>query len=113
MILLMTIHWLLSAIALLITAYVVPGFKVKNFSAALVACAIIGLANVVIRPFLLFLTLPLTILTLGLFTFVVNAIILRICAHVLRDFSIQGWFSAILGAVILSFVNAGLHYFLV
>src|SRR4051812_4416307 len=107
------IHWVISAAALLITSYVVPGFKVRNFKGALIACVIIGLANVFIRPLLLFLTLPLNILTLGLFTFVVNAIILRLCAGLLRDFDIKGWFSAIMGAVVLAFVGAGLHFFLV
>ena len=107
------LHWVVSAGALLITSYVVPGFKVRNFKGALIACVIIGLANVFIRPLLLFLTLPLNILTLGLFTFVVNAVILRICAGVLRDFDIRGWGSAIIGAVVLAFVGAGLHFFLV
>jgi putative membrane protein len=105
------VHWLLSALALLITAYVVPGFKVKSFKTALITCLVIGLANIIIRPILLFLTLPLNILTLGLFTFVVNAVILRICASILRDFSISGWFSAIVGAVVLSFIGAGFHVF--
>ena len=113
MLLMMLLRWVVSAVALLITSYVVPGFKVKNFKGALVACALIGLANVFIRPLLLFLTLPLNILTLGLFTFVVNAIILRLCAGVLRDFDIKGWFAAIIGAVVLAFVGAGLHFFLV
>ena len=107
------LHWVVSAAALLLTSYVVPGIKVKNFKAALVACIVIGLANAFIRPLLLFLTLPLNILTLGFFTFVVNAIILRLCAGVLRDFEIKGWFSALIGAVVLSFVGAGLHYFIV
>jgi putative membrane protein len=109
----MLLHWVVSAGALLITSYVVPGFKVKNFKSALVACVIIGLANTFIRPLLMFLTLPLNILTLGLFTFVVNAIILRLCAGILRDFDIKGWTSAIIGAVVLAFVGAGLHFFLV
>jgi len=107
------LQWLVSALALMITAFVVPGFQVRNFSAALVAAVIIGLANIVIRPFLLFLTLPLNILTLGLFTFVVNGIVLKICAAILRDFNITSWFSAIFGAFILALVSAGLHYFLI
>ena len=109
----MLLHWVISATALLITSYVVPGFKVKNFKSALIACVVIGLANVFIRPLLLFLTLPLNIITLGLFTFVVNAIVLRICAGILRDFDIKGWTSAIIGAVVLAFVGTGLHFFLV
>jgi putative membrane protein len=109
----MLLHWAVSALALLVTAFVVPGFKVKNFGAALVASVVIGLANVFIRPFLLFLTLPLNILTLGIFTFVVNGIVLRLCAAVLKDFAISGWFAAILGAAILAFVGTGLHLLLI
>jgi putative membrane protein len=107
------VHWAVSAFALLITAFLVPGFKVKNFGAALVASVIIGLANVSIGPVLLFLTLPLNVLTLGLFTFVVNGIVLKICAAILRDFTITSWFSAIIGACILALVGGGLHYLLV
>ena len=107
------IHWAVSALALMITAFVVPGFKVKNFPSALIAALVIGLANIFIWPILIFLTLPLNILTLGLFTFVVNAMVLKICAAVLSGFEINGWFSAIVGSVILSIVGTGLHYFLV
>ena len=107
------VHWCVSALALMVTAYVVPGFKVKSFFAALIAALVIGLANLTIWPILFFLTLPLNILTLGLFTFVVNAIVLRICAGILKGFEISGWFSAIVGAVILAVVGTGLHYLVV
>lgn len=99
------IHWFVVAAALLITAFVVPGFSVKNFKAALIAALVIGILNVTIRPFLLFLSLPINILTLGLFTFVVNAIVLKLCAALIRDFDIRGWGSALLGAIILSVVG--------
>src|SRR4051812_30735921 len=99
------LHWVVSAVALLLTTYVVPGFRVRDFSSALMASVVIGIVNAVIGPFLLFLTLPLNMLTLGLFTFVVNAIVLKICAWLLRDFQITSWLSAIVGAVILSFVS--------
>lgn len=97
--------WLLSAIVLLITAYVVPGFTIKSFGSAMWASLLVGLLNMLIRPILLFLTLPINFLTLGLFTFVVNAIILRIAAGLLKGFDINGWFSAIIGAVVLAIVN--------
>lgn len=109
MILFAVIHWMVSALALLITAYVVPGFKVKSFGVAMVACLVIGL----VRPILLFLTLPLNILTLGFFTFVVYAILLKICAALLKDFTVSGWIPALIGGAILAFVNFGLHYLLV
>ena len=107
------LHWLVSATALMITAYLVPGFRVKNFGAALIAAAVIGLANLTVWPLLIFLTLPINILTLGLFTFVVNGIVLKLCAAILRDFEINGWFSAIFGAFILACVGSLLHYILI
>lgn len=109
----MLIHWIVSAIALLITAYLVRGFEVKNFGAALIAAVIIGLANIIIWPILIFLTLPLNILTLGLFTFVVNGIVLKICAALMSGFAIRTWGAAIFGALILAIVGALLHALLV
>jgi putative membrane protein len=111
--LVLVLRWFISALALLLTAYIVPGFKVKNFTGALVASAIIGLANMTIWWLLFILTLPATILTFGLFVFVINAVVLRLCAAILRDFDITNWFSAIVGAVILSFVGTLLHYLIV
>jgi putative membrane protein len=104
------IHWLVSGLALLITSYVVPGFRVKDFGSALIAAAIIGLISALIRPLLIFLTLPIDIITLGLFTFVVDGIVLKMAAFFLRGFQLSGWFAAIFGAVILSLVGGFLHY---
>lgn len=101
----MLMLWLISAIVLMITAYIVPGFKIRSFGSALWASVIIGLLNMLIRPILLFLSFPINFLTLGLFTFVVNAIILRIAAGLLKGFDIDGWGSAITGAVVLALVN--------
>jgi putative membrane protein len=111
--LLTILHWFVSALALMLTAYFIRGFKVKSFGSALIAAVVIGLANIVIRPILLFITLPLNILTLGLFTFVVDGIVLKICAAVLPGFQIEKWSSAIFGAFILAVVSMALHYFLV
>ncbi len=106
------IRWVVAALALMITAYVVPGFKVRDFSAALIAAIVIGIANVLIWPFLMVITLPLNLITLGLFTFVVNGIVLKLCAAVLEGFKIDGWLSAIFGAIILSLSQTFLHYLL-
>jgi putative membrane protein len=102
-----------SAIALMITAYVMPGFEVKNFFSAVIAAIGIGTANYFVRPVLLFLTFPITIITLGLFYFVVNGIILKICAALLPGFQIKSWWSAIFGSIILSLVSTLLHALLV
>jgi putative membrane protein len=107
------LHWLVSAAALIITGLIVPGFKVKNFKVALIAAIIIAIANAVLWPILIFLTLPINIITLGLFTFVVNGMVLKICAAFLEGFKIDTWFAAIIGAIILSLVGAGMHYVLV
>jgi putative membrane protein len=106
-------HWLVSGLALAVTAAITPGFRLRGFGAALFAALLIGGANVVLRPVLIFLTLPLTILTLGLFLFVVDAIILRICAAFMKDFDITNWFSAIIGAVILALASSFLHFVLI
>ncbi|MBC7398268.1 MAG: phage holin family protein [Bdellovibrionales bacterium] len=106
------IHWIVSALALLLTSAVIPGFKVNSFVAALWAAVVIGLANIIIWPILMFLTLPINVLTLGLFTFVVNGIVLKICAALIKGFDINGWWPAILGAVVLSLIGMLLHHFL-
>lgn len=107
------IHWAVSAIALLVTAKIMKGWTVKGFGSAMIAAAVIGVADAVIWPILIVLTLPINILTLGLFTFVVNGAVLKICAAVLDGFDIDGWLSAIFGALILTIVSTVFHYVIV
>ncbi len=99
------IQWLLSSVVLLVVAYLVPGFRIHSFGSAMIASLVLGLLNALVRPILFFLTIPITILTLGLFTFVLNAIILRLAAGMLKGFDIDGWLSAIIGAIVLAIVN--------
>lgn len=106
-------HWFVSGLALAVTAALVPGFRIRGFGTALIAILLIGLANIFIKPVLVFLTFPLTILTLGFFLWVVDAIILRLCAAFMEDFEISGWISAILGALVLALSSSVLHYLLV
>ncbi len=106
------VEWLVVAGGLLVTSFVVPGFHLRNYTSALVATLALGVANVTIGPLLRFLTFPINLLTMGLFTFVVNAALLKLCAAVLKDFKITSWFAAILGAVVFSLVNMGFHYLL-
>lgn len=105
------ILWLLSAALLYVTAVIVPGFTIKSFPSALIAAVVVGLFNMLLKPLLLLLTLPINILTLGLFTFVVQAVILRLSASLLKGFDISGWLPAILGAVVMSITQALVHYF--
>ena len=97
--------WILSALALLLVAHVVPGFEVGSFGAALVAAVVVGLANATIGLLLKILTFPLTIFTLGIFWFVINAFMLKIAAAVVPGFMIQGFLPAFLGAIVLSLIN--------
>ena len=99
------ILWLGSSLLLYVTAVLVPGFKITSFPRAMIATIIIGFLNMLIKPILIFLTLPINILTLGLFTFVINAIILRLAAGVMKGFDISGWFPAILAAMVMTFLR--------
>jgi len=97
--------WILSALALLLVAHIVPGFEVGSFGAALVAAVVVGLVNATLGLLLKVLTLPLTIFTLGIFWFVINAFMLKIAASLVPGFMIQGFLPAFLGAVVLSLIN--------
>ena len=99
------ISLLLNTLALIITAYIVPGFQVANFQSALLAAIVLGVINTFIKPVLLFLTLPLTVVTLGLFVFVVNAIVLFLTSYFVTGLTINGWLPAILGAIVLSVIS--------
>jgi putative membrane protein len=93
-----------------VTAFLVPGFRIRGFTTMLMAAVFIGAANIFIKPFLIFLSLPLTILTLGFFLFVIDAAILRLCAAFMKDFEITNWFSAVVGAIILTLTSSFMHY---
>jgi putative membrane protein len=97
--------WLLSAMALLFVAYVYTGVEVKSFTAALIAAFVIGLFNMVVRPVLVVLTLPVTVLTLGLFLFVINALMFWAAATVMQDFNVQGFLPALVGSLIYSAIG--------
>lgn len=95
------LRWFINAAALILVANIVPGFHVASFYYALVAALVIGLLNAVIRPILLLLTLPVTIVTLGLFTFVINALLLLFASSFLEGFDISGFFPAVFAAILL------------
>jgi len=107
------IHWLVSTLAVLLTAWLVPGFYVSGFFSALAAAVIIAIANTVIWPVLIVLTLPINVVTLGLFTFVVNGAVIKMCAALIPGFEVRGWLSAIVGALFLSLIGTFLHFVLV
>ena len=94
------LKWLLSAIALLAVAHLYSGVQVQSFSAALIAALVIGLFNAVLRPVLVVLTLPVTLLTLGLFLFVINALMFWSAAGILSGFNVTGFGAALVGSLI-------------
>jgi putative membrane protein len=94
--------WLLAACALLLVAYLYPGVQVQSLTSALIAAAVIGLFNAVLRPILVILTLPVTIVTLGLFLFVINALLFWAAASVLSGFQVSGFVAALVGSLIYS-----------
>lgn len=103
------ITWLLTAIAFMITAYIVPGFDVSGLVAGAIAAVILGLVNAVVRPLLVILTLPLTIVTLGLFLLVINAISLLIASALTPGLTVNGLVPAILGSIVLTLVTSVLN----
>ncbi|BCS52501.1 phage holin family protein [Geobacter sp. SVR] len=99
------VSWLVSAIAIIITAYLLPGVRLSGFMAALIAALVLGLANTFIKPVLLLLTLPINILTLGLFTLVINALLVMLTGAVVSGFTVAGFWWALLFGLVLSVVN--------
>jgi putative membrane protein len=96
------IRWLLLAAALLLVAYLYPGVSVASYGAAMVAALVLGLLNTLVRPLLVLLTLPVTVVTLGLFLFVINALMFWSAAGVLSGFNVTGFGAALIGSVIYS-----------
>lgn len=106
------VHWLLSAAALLAVAYLYSGVVVTSFGAALLAAAVLGALNLVLRPVLILLTLPVTVLTLGLFLFVVNALMFWAAAGLLSGLDVRGFGAALLGSLIYSALQLAIEFVL-
>ena len=106
------LSWLINAAALYATAELVPGVQVEGATELLLAAVVIGLVNSTIRPLLALLTLPITVLTLGLFYFVLNGLMFYLAAAITPGFTLAGLGSAIVGALVMSIVAMLLHLFL-
>jgi putative membrane protein len=104
------LRWLINAVSLLIVAHFVRGFEVRSFTAALLAAVIIGLVNATLGTVLKILTFPLTILTLGLFLIVINALMLKLAAAITPGFMVRDWTAALLGAVLLAIMSGILNW---
>lgn len=99
------IRWLTLTGAILLTAYVVDGIRVSSLSTAIMAAAMLGIFNAFFRPIVLLLTLPINVLTLGLFTFVINALMLKMASGVISGFNVYGFWSAIMGSLLISVIS--------
>ena len=105
------IRWLVLTLAILCAAYLLDGIYVKGVFSALLGAAALGILNAFLRPLLVLLTLPVNILTLGLFTLIINAFLLKVASVLMPGFQVEGVWSAILGALIISFVNGFMSVF--
>lgn len=101
------LRWLLSALSVLAAAYLVPGVRVAGLWSALIAALVIGLVNALVRPILLVLTLPINLVTLGLFTLVINALMFWLASSVVKGFDVADFTAAFLGALVFWLVSWG------
>jgi putative membrane protein len=112
MILIVT-RWLVITVSILLASHFMSGIRVESIFTALIAAGLLGLINVFIKPIFILLTLPLSILTLGVFTFFINAFLLELVAYIVPGFEIDGFLSAFLGALIISIVSWLANFFIV
>lgn len=98
------LRWVLNAAALLLVDFLYPGVTIESFFAALMAALVLGLVNAIVRPILVVLTLPVTVLTLGLFIFVINALLFWFVAGILDGFHVAGFWAALLGSILYSII---------
>lgn len=102
---LLLIKWLIMTLSVMLAAYIIPGVSVKGFFTAMWVALFIGIVNVLIKPFLILITLPINILTLGLFTFVINALLILLASSVIKGFEVKGFWIAMLFSIVLSVIN--------
>jgi len=99
------VKWLILTAAITLASYLIEGIRVSGFLSALFTAAVLGILNVFFRPVLLILTLPINIMTLGLFTFIINAVLLKMASGIISGFQVHGFWSAVLGSLVISAVN--------
>jgi putative membrane protein len=99
------LNWLTKTLVLLVVAYFVPGFHIDSFLTALAVVVVLTLLNLLVKPLIQLLTLPINILTLGLFSFIINALILWLAAYLVKGFSIDSFFTALVASVVIALVS--------
>ncbi len=102
---LLLLKWLIMTVSIMAACYVIPGVVVSGFFAAMWVALFLGIVNVLIRPVLILVTLPINILTLGLFTFVINAVLILLASSVIKGFQVNGFWSAMFYSIVVSIVN--------
>jgi len=105
------LHFIVSTIAILITAYILPGVHVSGLLAAFVLAVVLGAINLILRPILIFLTLPITIFTLGLFVLVINGLLVMLASYIVPGFTVDSFWSALLFGIVLAIINWVLQIF--
>jgi putative membrane protein len=98
-------RWLVITVAIMLASVLIPGIQIDSVPTAVIAAGILGLINIFIKPILIILTLPLNIITLGLFSFIINAFLLKMVAWFVTGFEVNGFLAALLGALVISLVN--------
>ncbi len=99
------LNWLASALVIIIAAYLLPGVHVASFWTALVVALVLGILNVLLKPLLILLTLPITLITFGLFTLVINALLVLLASNLVPGFTVDGFWWAVLFSILISFIN--------
>ncbi len=102
------VRWICFALAIIFTAWLIPGITVANFWTAMLACIVIALINTFVKPLLEFISLPINILTIGLFTLVINALLLMLAGWITPGLTVDGFLSALLGSIVLSLLSLGI-----
>lgn len=97
--------WVINAIALLILPHILSGIQLKGIGTALIVAIVLGLINTFLRPLLVVLTLPVTVVTLGLFIFIINALLFWLAAHVVKGFEVSGFWTALFGSLLYSLIS--------
>ncbi len=103
------IRWLIYALLIIFVSWIIPGIEIDNFVSAMLVCIILALVNAFIKPLLQIITLPITILTMGLFTLVINALMLMLAGWITPGFEVEGFLSALLGSLLLSLFSIGVN----
>jgi putative membrane protein len=98
-------NWLIEALILLLTTYLVPGFRIESLGIALFVVIVLSVLNILVKPLLIILTLPINIITLGLFTFVINALLLMLASSLIRGFHIDSFGTALLAAFVIAVLS--------